>query len=85
MLQRKRSSGQIGSSKSCRAWSANAECRITCVQDCFLDEIDRLIDWKPIEKVLRQKLKRVVNAVSNLAYPPLLMLGSAHETEKIVR
>lgn len=42
-------------------------------KDCFLDEIDRLIDWKPIEKVLRQKLKRVVNAVGNPAYPPLLM------------
>jgi len=40
---------------------------------CFLDEIDRLIDWKPFEKVLRQKLKRVVNAVGNPAYPPLLM------------
>ena len=42
-------------------------------KDCFLDEINRLIDWKPIEKVLRQKLKRVVNAVGNPAYPPLLM------------
>ena len=42
-------------------------------KDCFLDEIDRLIDWKPFEKVLRQKLKRVVNAVGNPAYPPLLM------------
>jgi IS5 family transposase len=40
---------------------------------CFLDEIDRLIDWKPLEKVLRQKLKRVANAVGNPAYPPLLM------------
>jgi IS5 family transposase len=40
-------------------------------KDCFLDEIDRLIDWKPLEKVLRQKLKRVVNAVGNPAYPPL--------------
>jgi IS5 family transposase len=38
-----------------------------------LDEIDRLIDWKPLEKVLRQKLKRVANAVGNPAYPPLLM------------
>ena len=42
-------------------------------KDCFLDEIDRLIDWKPLEKVLRQKLKRVANAVGNPAYPPLLM------------
>ena len=37
-------------------------------KDCFLDEIDRLIDWKPLEKVLRQKLKRVANAVGNPAY-----------------
>jgi len=42
-------------------------------KDCFLDEIDRLIDWKPFEKVLRQKLKRVVDAVGNPTYPPLLM------------
>jgi hypothetical protein len=42
-------------------------------KDGFLDEINRLIDWKPIEKVLRQKLKRVINAVGNPAYPPLLM------------
>ena len=42
-------------------------------KDCFLDEIDRLIDWKPLENVLRQKLKRVANAVGNPAYPPLLM------------
>lgn len=42
-------------------------------KDCFLDEIDRLIDWKPLEKVLRQKLKRVANAVGNPAYPPLPM------------
>ena len=27
-------------------------------KDCFLDEIDRLIDWKPLEKLLRKKLQR---------------------------
>jgi len=42
-------------------------------KDCFLDEIDRLIDWKPLEKLLRKKLKRIVNAVGNPAYPPLPM------------
>ncbi len=42
-------------------------------KDYFLNEIDRLIDWKPIEKVLRQKLKRVANALDKPAYPPLLM------------
>jgi len=42
-------------------------------KDCSLDEISRLIDWKSIEKVLHQKLKRVANAVGNPASPPLLM------------
>jgi hypothetical protein len=42
-------------------------------KDCFLDEINRLIDWKSFEKLLRQKLTRVVNAVGNPAYPPLPM------------
>lgn len=42
-------------------------------KDCFLDEIDRLIDWKPLEKILVKKLKRVANAVGNPAYPPLPM------------
>ena len=37
-------------------------------KECFLDEIDRLIDWKPLEKALRNKLKRVANAVGNPAY-----------------
>ena len=47
-------------------------CRLCCrspqAQGLLPDEIDRLIDWKPIEKVLRQMLKRVVNAVGNPAY-----------------
>ena len=42
-------------------------------KECFLDEIDRLIDWNPLEKLLRKTLKRVVNAVGNPAYPPLPM------------
>ncbi|EKO41215.1 MAG: transposase, IS5 family [Solidesulfovibrio magneticus str. Maddingley MBC34] len=42
-------------------------------KECFLDEIDRLIDWTPLEKFLRKTLKRVVNAVGNPAYPPLPM------------
>ena len=42
-------------------------------KDCFLDQIDHLIDWKPLEKVLRQNLQCVANAVGNPAYPPLLM------------
>jgi len=31
-------------------------------KDCFLDEIDRLIDWKPLEKFLRQKLELVAES-----------------------
>jgi len=42
-------------------------------KDSFLDEIDCFIDWKPLEKVLQQKLKRVANTVGNPTYPPLLM------------
>lgn len=42
-------------------------------KECFLDEIDRLIDWKPFEKLLRKKLNRVANAVGNPAYAPLPM------------
>ena len=42
-------------------------------KECFLDEIDRLIDWNTLEKLLRKTLKRVVNAVGNPAYPPLPM------------
>lgn len=47
---------------------ANRKC-----QNCFLDEIDRYIDWKPLESTLRQKHKIVADAVSNPAYLPLPM------------
>jgi len=39
----------------------------------FLDQIDGLIDWSPIQAFLNKKLKRKVNAVGNPAYPPLAM------------
>jgi transposase, IS5 family len=42
-------------------------------KDCFLDEIHHRIGWKALEKLLRKKLKRIVNAVDNPAYPPLPM------------
>lgn len=42
-------------------------------KECFLDEIDRLSDWSPLENLLRKMLKRVVNAVGNPAYPPFPM------------
>lgn len=39
----------------------------------FLDEIDQLIDWRPIDVFLRKKIKRKANAVGNPAYPALAM------------
>lgn len=48
-------------------------------KDCFLDEIDRLIDWKPLKKMLRNKLKRVANAVGNPAYPEV---GRFHQNRR---
>jgi len=35
----------------------------------FLDEIDRIIDWKPLERLLNKRLKRQPDAVGNPAYP----------------
>lgn len=39
----------------------------------FLDEIDRLIDWKPLERLLNKRLKRSADAVGNPPYPALVM------------
>ncbi len=39
----------------------------------FLDKIDKLIDWKPIEKILRQKYKKTASADGRPAYPALPM------------
>ncbi len=39
----------------------------------FLDKIDKLIDWKPIEKLLKQRYKRLSSADGRPAYPPLPM------------
>ena len=39
----------------------------------FLDQIEAIIDWRPIEKLLKTKLKRKANAIGNPAYPPLPM------------
>jgi len=38
-----------------------------------LDEIDRLIDGKPLVRLLNKRLKRQPDAVGNPAYPALLM------------
>lgn len=38
-----------------------------------LDAIDGNIDWLPFERILRQHLHRVADAVGSPAYPPLLM------------
>ena len=39
----------------------------------FLDDVERIVDWRPIEKVLREKLCRNNDATGNPAYPPLAM------------
>jgi IS5 family transposase len=39
----------------------------------FLDEVERIVDWVPIEKLLKKKLRRNQDAVGNPAYPPLGM------------
>lgn len=39
----------------------------------FLDDVDRLIDWKPIERILRKKYRKVASADGRPAYPPVPM------------
>ena len=39
----------------------------------FLDDIKKIIDWHPLEKFLRRKLRRNKDAVGNPAYPALTM------------
>lgn len=39
----------------------------------FLDQIEAIVDWRPIEKLLKTKLKRKANAIGNPAYPVLPM------------
>ena len=37
----------------------------------FLNDVDRIIDWKPIEKLLRKHYKKTAAADGRPAYPPL--------------
>lgn len=39
----------------------------------FLDDVHHLIDWKPIEKIVRKKYRKVASADGRPAYPPLPM------------
>ena len=39
----------------------------------FLDDVDQVVDWRPIERFLKKKLRRHSDAVGNPAYPPLAM------------
>lgn len=39
----------------------------------FLDDVNRLIDWKPIEKILRKKYRKVASADGRPAHPPVPM------------
>lgn len=40
-----------------------------------LDDVDRIIDWRPIDRFLKKKLRRNKDAVGNPAYPPLAMFN----------
>ena len=39
----------------------------------FLDNVNRFIDWKPVEKILRKKYRKVASADGRPAYPPVPM------------
>ena len=39
----------------------------------FFDDVDRIVDWRPMESFLRKKLRRHKDAVGNPAYPALMM------------
>lgn len=39
----------------------------------FLDQIETIMDWSPVEKLLKTRLKRKANAIGNPAYPVLPM------------
>jgi transposase, IS5 family len=39
----------------------------------FLEDVDRFVDWRPIEKLLKKELRRNQDAIGNPAYPPLAM------------
>ena len=39
----------------------------------LLDDVERAIDWRPIERFLKKKLRRHRDAVGNPAYPSLCM------------
>ena len=40
----------------------------------FLDELDSLIDWKPLERLLNKSLNHQPDALCNPAYPAMLLL-----------
>jgi IS5 family transposase len=37
----------------------------------FLDEVDRMVDWRPIEKILNRNYKKKASADGRPAYPAL--------------
>jgi len=39
----------------------------------FLDDVNKFVNWKPIEKLLKKKLRKNKDAIGNPAYPPLRM------------
>ena len=43
------------------------------VKHNFLDDVDSLVDWRPISKFLDKKLQRKANVIGNPSYPALAM------------
>ena len=39
----------------------------------FLDDLNKFVNWKPIEKVLKKKLRKRKDVIGNPAYPSLNM------------
>ena len=49
------------------------ECQNRRIKNKMLDKINELVDWVPIEKILKEKYKQIKNATGSLAYSPLKM------------
>jgi IS5 family transposase len=39
----------------------------------FLDHVEKVIDWRPAERLLKKKLRRNKDAIGNPAYPAVSM------------
>lgn len=52
---------------------SDLECQNRGAKNKFLDKINELVDWAPIERILRKNYKQIKNAAGGLAYSPLKM------------